>query len=108
MSYAEEYMKDVYLPDKARFETVGTGQVSRTISSLKNTGDEGRDGISTKILKQFRHVLAAPFRHIVNQSIRLGIYPTGWKLGLITPLPKSGDLTDPKNWRPGRKFLNPS
>ena len=83
-----------------------TGKINKIISGLKNTGAEGRDGISTKILKQFKSVLAAPFRHVVNQSIRLGQYPTGWKMGLISPLPKSGDLTNPRNWRP--VVINPA
>ena len=71
-----------------------------------DAGAEGRDGISTKILKQFKTTLASPFRHIVNQSIRTGEYPAGWKLGLISPLPKSGDLTNPRNWRP--VVINPA
>ena len=103
LDYAEEYMSDYWLPDqrpKFKFETVGTGKVSRIMRGLKNTGAQGRDGISTKILKQFRRVLASSLRHIVNASIKSGIYPSGWKLGLVTPLPKSGDLSNPKNWRP--------
>ena len=61
----------------------------------KNTGAEGRDEISTKILKKFRHTLAVLLRHIINQAIRTGIYPEPWKVGLITPLANSGDLTNP-------------
>ena len=102
MEYAREYMKDkgMEIPPKFAFKTVGTGVVSKIIRKLKNTGAEGTDQISTKILKKFRHTLAAPLRHIINQSIRLGTYPSPWKTGLITPLPKTGDLTNPKNWRP--------
>ena len=101
LDYAEEYMsKWGSKRPKFRFNTVGTGKVSRIIRGLKNTGAQGRDSISTKVLKKFRWVLASPLRHIVNRSILSGIYPSGWKLGLVSPLPKSGDLTNPKNWRP--------
>ena len=93
-------------PPKFQFKTVGTGVVNKVIRRLKNTGAEGRDEISTKILKKFRYVLAAPLRHIVNQAIRTGEYPDPWKVGLITPLPKSGDLSNPKNWRP--VVINPA
>ena len=51
-------------------------------------------------------MLAALLRHIVNQAIRTGEYPDPWKVGLITPLPKAGDLTNPKNWRP--VVINPA
>ena len=102
LDYAREYMADkgMEIPPKFSFKTVGTGTVSRIIRRLKNTGAEGRDSISTRILKTFRHTLASPLRHIINQAIRTGSYPEPWKVGLITPLPKSGDLTNPKNWRP--------
>ena len=33
-------------------------------------------------------------------SIKTGVYPAPWKKGIITPLPKSGDLSVPKNWQP--------
>ena len=108
IDYAKEYMTDMghVTPPKFKFKKVGTGVVSKVIRRLKNTGAEGRDGISTAILKQFRHVLAAPLRHIVNSAIITGIYPSPWKTGLITPLPKSGDLSNPKNWRP--VVINPA
>ena len=79
MEYAKEYLDDKYgdMIKTCKFETVGTGKVAKVIRSLKNTGSRGRDNLSTAILKQFGSVLAAPFRHIINQSIRTGIYPEG-------------------------------
>ena len=102
LDFTKEYMRSKNFRKKPSFsfQTVGTGVISKTISSLTNTGSEGRDEISTEVLKRFKDVLAEPLRHIVNQSIRMGEYPDGWKTGVITPLPKSGDLTNPKYWRP--------
>ena len=102
MEYAREYMHDKGLetPPSFSFETVGTGAVAKVIKGLKNTNAQGRDEISTPILKQFRGVISSSLRYIVNLSIKNGRYPTPWKTGLITPLPKGGDLTIPKNWRP--------
>ena len=70
------------------------------IRNLKNTGATGRDGISTEVLKRYRHMLAGPLKHIINISIYWGKYLSAWKLGVITPLPKDGVRSDPKNWRP--------
>ena len=33
-------------------------------------------------------------------SISTGIFPPAWSLGTVLLLPKSGNLTDPGNWRP--------
>ena len=100
LEYAKEHMSGGKKMPEFKFETVGTKSVLKIIGRLKNTGAQGRDQISTKILKQFKKTLAPSLRHVVNTSIRSGKYPEGWKLGLITPLPKSGDLSVPKNWRP--------
>ena len=108
LDYAREYMADKGFENtpEFKFKTVGTGVINKTVKALKNTSAEGRDGISTLILKQFKGTIAPALRHIVNLSIRTGIYPSPWKTGLITPLPKSGDLSIPKNWRP--VVINPA
>ena len=87
-------------PPDFSFKTVGTGDINKVIKKLKNTSAQGRDGISTLLLKQFKGAIAPALRHIVNLAIKTGEYPNPWKVGLITPLPKSGDLSVPKNWRP--------
>ena len=33
-------------------------------------------------------------------SIQSGIFPSVWSKGIVSLIPKSGDLTDPGNWRP--------
>ena len=37
---------------------------------------------------------------LVNLSIMTSRYPKSWKFGVISPVPKGGDLMDQKNWRP--------
>ena len=99
LSYTDEYLNNRDVP-KVEFRQVSTRYIKKIIMGLKNTGAIGRDGISTEVLKKFRHVLAGPIRHIVNMSIFFAEYPNGWKVGHISPLPKGGDSTNPKNWRP--------
>ena len=38
--------------------------------------------------------------HMINCSIQSSVVPRIWKQGLVTPLPKSGDLSKVTNWRP--------
>ena len=102
VDYAREYMEEKGFEQAPEFtfNTVGTGVVNKIIKSLKNTSAEGRDKISTVLLKKFKGTIAPALRHIINVSIKTGIYPSPWKVGLITPLPKAGDLSLSKNWRP--------
>ena len=37
---------------------------------------------------------------IFNTSIRTGVFPNIWSKGVVTLIPKPGDLSDPGNWRP--------
>ena len=99
LKYTDEYMEGKTV-DEFEFKQVSRTYVKSIIRNLTNTGATGRDGISTEVLKRFRHVLAGPITHIINMSIYWGVYPEAWKLGIITPLPKDGVKTDPKNWRP--------
>ena len=38
--------------------------------------------------------------NLFNYSIQTGIFPDVWAIAKITPIPKSGNLKQPKNWRP--------
>ena len=103
LSYVDEYLDD-NVKDRSklgfRFRTVSVDVVKKTISSLKATGAVGRDGISTAVLKKYCDIIAPGVCHVVNLAITQGIYPSLWRMGYITPLPKAGDLSNPKNWRP--------
>ena len=103
--YTEDYLQDKQVPKDKVFKPVTKKQVKKIIRGLKNTSSVGRDGISTKVLKRYRHVIGPPLTHLINLCLRKKVYPSGWKIGLIRPLPKGGDLTVAKNWRP--IVLNP-
>ena len=99
LKYTDEYLAGREVPGY-ELKQVSRTYVKKVIRNLTNTGAMGRDGISTEVLKRYRHVITGPLTHIINMSIYHGKYPDAWKLGHITPLPKDGDRKDPKNWRP--------
>ena len=37
---------------------------------------------------------------MMNQSLITGIFPDRWAIASVTPIPKTGNLTSVKNWRP--------
>ena len=84
LKYTDEYLEGKNF-DNYEFKQVSRTYVKSVIRNLKNTGATGRDGISTEVLKRYRHVLAGPLTHIINMSVYWGKYPSAWKLGVITP-----------------------
>ena len=87
-------------PPEMEFSTVTTEKVLKIINSLKNTGSTGTDGINTLTIKKLKDILVGPLTEIINKAIYSCDYPRLWKEGLITPLPKKGDLTLMSSWRP--------
>ena len=99
VEYMEEYLEGRKVGDFS-FQPISFDQTMFIIKSLKNTNSLGRDGIGVKVVKLFRDVLAPALQFIINLSIKKNIFPSRWKFGQVIPLPKKGNLREPKNWRP--------
>ena len=80
-------------------ENVTEAQVSNLFKNL-DTNKSSID-IPNKLIKMAaEHYLSAPFTQIYNQSIETGIVPNILNVSQFTPVYKSGDATDPANYRP--------
>ena len=69
------------------------------ISSLSNNKAISLDRISNEILKTAKSVIAEPTLKLFNTILESSIYPTQWKLDILTPIHKSGGKDDPNNYR---------
>ena len=96
------FMEYIYKkkPGTFEFRTVGYKYIKEVIMSLKNVDSVGLDEIPVKVYKKFRSALIPSITKIVNNCIRQGIYPDRYKQGIISPIPKKGDLGLVSNWRP--------
>lgn len=56
--------------------------------------------IPEKLIKIGAHQLSIPFTYIYNLSIETAIVLDVLKVSQVTPAYKSGDATDPNNYRP--------
>ena len=59
----------------------------------------GHDGLSMKLLKQFKTALIIPITSVINQSINTGIFPDKLKIAKVIPLFKKDDNTVFTNYR---------
>ena len=74
--------------------------VFNIMSTLNTTKATGIDGISPVLLKSCASSLSTPVHTLFLLSITRGTLPKEWKTHLITPIFKSGDKADIRNYRP--------
>ena len=75
-------------------------EIFKTYNSWSNSKATGFDSMNPIIIKSYTPFLAAPFTSISNLSFSLGIYPSLLKKAIVISVFKSGQNTDPSNYRP--------
>ena len=76
-------------------------EVKKVIKRLKIGKSAGPDRILNEIIiiKYSMPVMIKSYLKIFNVILKTGIYPSTWKNSYIIPIHKSGDKTDPSNYR---------
>ena len=83
------------------FDTVTYRDVIKHINTLTNSGAEGTDKISNRIVKDAKWVIAPILAKIINNCFRTGKFPEAWKIGKINvTYKKKGPKTEMMNYRP--------
>lgn len=67
------------------------------LQSLANGKAPGIDGIPVEFYKTFWSLLGEDKLNVFNESFRTGLLPQSCRRGVITLLPKKGDLQELKN-----------
>ena len=67
---------------------------------LDTTKSTGNDGISPKMLKYTAISIAGSLCNLFNLSISTGTFPSAWKVGRITPIPKGTNNSHSSGYRP--------
>ena len=74
-------------------------ELLRSIKCLKNNKSTSFDGISNEMLKHGIEPLSKSILLLFNTILTFNVYPIEWKKDILGPLHKSGDKSDPNNFR---------
>ncbi|KAI8433032.1 hypothetical protein MSG28_013899 [Choristoneura fumiferana] len=75
-------------------------EVKKAINRLNNTNSIGHDGVCTKIVKICSEEIAGPLAYIFNLMFEQSKFPCHFKLSIIKPIYKKGDINDVSSHRP--------
>lgn len=70
------------------------------LSNLSNSSAKDSNGASNALFKKYRVALCEHLAKLINDCIKESIFPDCLKIAKVIPLFKSGDKTDPNNYRP--------
>ena len=80
-------------------EEVSSSFVQKELLKVQSTKASGLDGIPARLLKDAAKELSKPTAYLINSSIST-LIPSEQKSATVTPTHKSGDQSDPNNYRP--------
>ena len=75
-------------------------KVYRVVRDINVSKSSGLDNISSFIIKEVFGMMIPEVTYMFNLSVKQSIFPKAWKSALVVPIPKTGDLTNVKNYRP--------
>ena len=100
--HLSDYFGDQVYPNSFFFDPVTPSEIESEIlnkSTLLNKA-YGLYSCSTRILKGANHIVSATLSEIMNMSVQTGVYPFKLKRAKVVPFYKTGDRTEPGNYRP--------
>ena len=74
--------------------------VLKVINDINISKSSSLKHVSSKVFKDAVLSMPTRFTRILNLAFKNSNIPNKWKIATVTPLPKSGDLTNVSNYRP--------
>ena len=92
--------EDEVIHDPKCFDRLRGVSVHRVVKEINVSKSSGLTNISSFIIKEVLSLIIPEITFMYNRSLRTSTFPDDWKRALVVPIPKSGDLTLVKNYRP--------
>ena len=70
------------------------------VFGMNGSTARGEDGVCISMVRMSFDAIGTVLLHLVNSSISLSDVPQSWKHSLVHPIHKTGDPTNPSNFRP--------
>ncbi|KAK3522473.1 hypothetical protein QTP86_013341 [Hemibagrus guttatus] len=100
----ESFLKDLpKLSEQATRELdreLTLAELHKALQGMENGRAPGIDGLRVEFYKAFWAVIGQDVPEVLNDSMNVGQLPLSCRRAVLTLLPKKGDLTHLKNWRP--------
>ena len=85
---------------KWAFREFNEAEVYKMVQSINIYKSSGLSNISSFIVKEAFSILVSQITFLFNLTIKTAVFPQVWKEALVIPIPKTGNLTQVKNFRP--------
>ncbi len=76
------------------------GELNKALQGMELGKAPGIDGLPIDFYKSFWAELGEDLLQVLSDSLSKGMLPLSCRRAVTTLIPKKGDLTDIKNWRP--------
>ena len=83
-----------------QLRAVTLDELRHTVFGMRNSGACGTDGVCIRMLKAGFPAIGGVILHIINSCINHSDIPDPWKHSTVRPIFKSGNPSDPSNFRP--------
>ena len=79
---------------------VSESNIRKILCNLDINKAKGPDGLPPLLFKQTESTIAKSISELFTSCKRLGVFPTSWKVGRMSPIHKKGNKTAVENYRP--------
>ena len=83
-----------------KLRPVSYKETLQEVKSIRNYCSTGNDNIPISLVKLVAENIASPLTYIINECIRLPVFPTEWKCARISVIPKIDNPTTGDDYRP--------
>ena len=82
-----------------KLRSVSYKETLEEVKSIRNDCSTGNDNIPISLVKLVAENIVSPFPYIINECIRLSVFPTEWKCARISVIPKIDNPTTGDGYR---------
>ena len=83
-----------------KLRSVSYKETLQKVKRIRNGCSVGNDNMPISLVKLVAENVASPLTYIINECIRLSVFPVEWKCARISVIPKIGNPTTGNDYRP--------